>query len=1389
MIEVRGPLQGGGETGALMRTVDWAGTPLGPVERWPQSLRTAVSILLESRFPMYIAWGPEFVQLYNDGYRPILGSTKHPAAMGRRAAETFAESWHIIGPMFEDVRRGNATGAEDWMLPLDRHGYLEECYFTFSYSPIRDESFDVGGVHVTVTETTARALLERRLRLLHDLSEQTAEARTPEEACARAARLIEGAGADVPFALFYLLDADGKVARLSAAANLAAGGPASPPEIALAPEDPRGWPLSRAIASGECEVVEDLAARFAPLPGGPWPEPARVGLVLPIARPGQARPYGVLVAGVSPRRKLDKDYRDFFSLVAAHVATAVTNTRAFEQERRRAQELAELDRAKTAFFSNVSHEFRTPLTLLLGPADEALAAGDALAPADRERWILVRRNARRLAKLVNGLLDFARIEAGRADAAYAPTDLTALTGELASMFSSAFERAHLRLSLDLQPLGEPVFVDREMWEKIVLNLLSNALKFTFEGEVAVALRRKGAEVELAVRDTGTGIAADQLPRVFERFHRIGGAPARTQEGSGIGLALVQELARLHGGRVEVESVAGRGSTFRVFLPLGSAHLPEARVSARRPQAQSFASAAHFVEEAHQWESRGQSGGQSGDESGAEPEPPPAAGAHRARILLAEDNADMRQYLSRLLRDRWEVEETADGLAALAAIRRRRPDLVLTDAMMPGLDGFGLLRELRQDPELRALPVVLLSARAGEEAAAEGLGAGANDYLVKPFSARDLLVRVASQLGAAQAAREVQAVVEEERSRLYMHFMQAPFPIGVLRGPAHVFELANAEALRVWGKTSGIVGKPIAQAMPELVGQPFIGLLDEVLRTGVAFEGKESLAKLARGPGGALEDVFFNFVYSPLRGRDGSTEGVLVCGFEVTDQVLARREVERALTEAARLNAELADAERLFRTMADHLPELAWAAQPDGHIDFYNRRWYEYTGTTFEEMQGWGWKSVHDPAVLPEVTARWKNSLATGAPFEMEFPLRGAGGEFRWFLTRVNPLRDAAGRIVRWIGTNADIHEQREASRRTNEFLAMLGHELRNPLSPILTAIDLMRMRGRESRELQVIDRQARHLVRLVDDLLDVARITRGRIELKRNPLKLSDVVATAVEIARPLIEMHQQTVQLSLQGDLILDADATRLAQAIANLITNAAKYSPTGSTIQVVTGRRGGSAVIRVRDEGIGIPRDMLGKVFELFTQLPQGKDRSQGGLGLGLAIVRSLVELHGGTVTAQSEGPGKGSEFVIELPLPAQPAELPAAPGDLASLKPARRTRVLVVDDNEDAVALLSEGLELMGYEVRTAPDGPTAIRIAAQFHPQVGLLDIGLPGMDGYELARKLGPMLPSGSRLIALSGYGQDSDRRASKDAGFALHLTKPIDLAELHRALDGAAPPA
>jgi signal transduction histidine kinase len=434
-----------------------------------------------------------------------------------------------------------------------------------------------------------------------------------------------------------------------------------------------------------------------------------------------------------------------------------------EEERQRAESLAELDRTKTLFFSNVSHEFRTPLTLLLAPLQDALSdRTHPLAPPQRERLELAQRNTNRLLKLVNTLLDFSRIEAGRMEAVYEPTDLAMFTTELASVFRSAIERAGLRLIVDCPPLSELVYVDREMWEKIVLNLLSNAFKFTLEGKITVRVHpTDGNRAILQIQDTGTGIAPEHLPHLFERFYQIRGTQARTHEGSGIGLALVHELVQLHGGTIDVSSTVGQGTCFTITLPFGTDHLPNDRlqdegdrVQPTRTLASIAISAASYVEEVDRWLPqvgvRDQGSGAREDTSSLQPLAPSPSSA---RILLVDDNADMRDYLTRILSKHVQVEAFADGAAALAAAQERAPDLVLTDVMMPGLDGFGLLQALRAGPQTREVPIILLSARAGEESIVEGLEAGADDYLIKPFSAQELVSRVNAHLQMAQLRSE------------------------------------------------------------------------------------------------------------------------------------------------------------------------------------------------------------------------------------------------------------------------------------------------------------------------------------------------------------------------------------------------------------------------------------------------------------------------------------------------------------------------------------------------------------------------------------------------------------------------------------------------------------
>jgi signal transduction histidine kinase len=1103
-------LEGGGELGALMRAYDWAQTPLGPLAGWPQSLRSAVSILLPSKAQIVLFWGPDLITLYNDAYRPVFGG-KHPRALGKPVRESWSELWHDLSNLFEGVlRTGEAFWANDRLFMVERHGYPEETFFDVSYDPVRDESGGVGGVFCIVSETTGRVLGERRLKTLRDLAARNANAASPREACALSLDSLASNPHDLPFALLYLAPAEGERPVFACGTEGTA---------ALAGME--HWPPWETLRTNQVTVLR-LDPSWGPLPTGAWPRAPEHVAVIPILA-GATGAAGFLVAGLNPFRPFDEDYRGFLELVGGQVAAGIANAEAREQERRRAESLAQLDRAKTAFFSNVSHEFRTPLTLMLGPLEDTLAEGEGVSPAARERLEVAHRNSLRLLKLVNALLDFSRIEAGRIEASYEPTDLSTLTAELASLFRSAVERAGLRFRVDCPPLEEPVYVDREMWEKIVFNLLSNAFKFTFEGEIEVGVRRQGDHVALRVRDTGVGIPPEDVPHVFERFHRGKAARGRTLEGSGIGLALVQELVKLHGGRVAVESATDQGSVFTVWLPLGQAHLPPDRIRAARALASTGLRGEAYVQELLGWLPAGslQAGEERPPETGGPTAPPPA------RILLADDNADVREYVRRLLAQRYDVEAVGDGGAALRAARARKPDLVLTDVMMPGLDGFELLRELRADEALKSVPVVMLSARAGEEARVEGLAAGADDYLVKPISARELHAHVSARL------------------------------------------------------------------------------------------------------------------------------------------------------ELSRLHAQLQ-------------------------------------------------------------------------------------------------------------------RELRESDRRKDEFLATLSHELRNPLAPLRNSLQLLRLAGQSDPVAapihEMMERQVNHLVRLVDDLLEMSRISRGAFELRKERLDVGAFVRNAIETSDPLIQAagHQLTVSLP-EVPLWVDGDPVRLAQIVANLLNNAAKYTDPGGRISVHVRAEAGTAVLSIRDNGCGIAPETLPHVFEMFTRGNQPSGRDQGGLGIGLALARRLTEMHGGTLTAGSEGPGRGSEFTLRVPLaPDQGARAADERPTTGAIAP---KRILVVDDNRDSAESMSLLLEFLGAEVQVALDGATALQAFETYHPAVVLLDIGMPGMDGYEVVRRMRERFPDRrTAIVALTGWGQAEDRRLAREAGFDHHLVKPADMDDLRALLSSLETP-
>jgi signal transduction histidine kinase len=747
-------LAGGGAMGELIANLDWSKTALGPIEFWPQSLRTTVSLCLASNLPISIAWGPKHTQIYNDGYEPICGG-KHPGSIGQDFRECWASAWPVIGDAFERALAGQTSLLENQRMFLDRNGYLEETFFTFSFSPIRDESGGVGGLFQPMTETTSRMLSERRTRMLRDLNARCARAQTSADVYVLASQTLQDFSLDLPFMLMYDVDAVSRTATLVAATGIKAGARASPASIDLNAQAPLApWPIAEVAHSNSGRWVDDLDARLGPERCGPYPEAPKSAWLLPIILPGAESATGVLVLGVSPRLPLNDDYRAFFELIGGAITAALTRTGAYEQGRQRAEALAEIEQEKTAFFSNVSHEFRTPLTLMLGPLEDLLAGAEpALSTRRRELLETAHRNTLRLLKLVNTLLDSSPIEAGGIQAHFAESDLAEHTAELASVFRSAVERAGLALIVDCPKLPQAVFVDREMWEKIVFHLLSNAFKHTFEGSIRVALRSYGDHIELTVADSGVGIPAAELPRVFERFHRVRGAQSRTHEGTGIGLALVQELVGLHEGSVDVTSELGVGSTFKITLKTGRGHLPPEREESKRPALASTAtSAGAYAEEALHWLATQSSKSvpappdpQSFCAAPSEPRSPHASPERRPQILWVDDNSDMRDYVRRLLSQQFDVVAAADGASALAAARTSPPDLVLSDVMLPGLDGFGLLRELRADNRTRRIPIILLSARAGEGAAVESVSARADDYLVKPFSARELIARVNTHL--------------------------------------------------------------------------------------------------------------------------------------------------------------------------------------------------------------------------------------------------------------------------------------------------------------------------------------------------------------------------------------------------------------------------------------------------------------------------------------------------------------------------------------------------------------------------------------------------------------------------------------------------------------------
>ncbi|AEG93240.1 candidate histidine kinase, hybrid [Ramlibacter tataouinensis TTB310] len=625
---------------------------------------------------------------------------------------------------------------------------------------------------------------------------------------------------------------------------------------------------------------------------------------------------------------------------------------------------------------------------------------------------------------------------------------------------------------------------------------------------------------------------------------------------------------------------------------------------------------------------------------------------------------------------------------------------------------------------------------------------------------------------------------EDKERLQQLFLQMPGMVGVVSGPDHVFEIANESMRELYGHRP-LIGRPVREALPEMVEQGFVQLLDRVYTTGVPFEGKAVPALLPSPTHDGLEQRFFDFVYQPIRDAEGRVTGIFSQGIDVTEGALAAQ--------------KLRESEEWLRVMADTVPQIIWIIDRQGRAEFFNRQWTEYTGraplpATAAEMAA---NFVH-PDDADRTLRRFEAAQREGVPFVVEHRMRRADGAYDWFLVRAEPLRHPeSGEILRWFGCSTDIgvlkaaaEALQKADQRKDEFLATLAHELRNPLAPVVNAVTILRSpRATDemrTRMLELMERQTRHLVRLVDDLLEVSRITRGKIELRLERTDLRAIAQACVDAAGEAIREAQHQVSLRVPAEPVwVQADPARMKQVIDNLLNNAIKYTPHGGTIEVEVAHAQGRACIRVQDNGAGIPPDMLDGVFELFAQVDHTIGRARGGLGIGLALVRQLVALHQGEVTAASGGIDAGSTFTVRLPL--APAEAPA-PGTAAGtpLVPTTRPRrVLIIDDNKDAADTLASVVALGGHTTETAYDGPSGLAAAERMKPDCVLLDVGMPQMDGHEVARALRAM-PAlrGCLIVAVTGWGQSQDRQLTQASGFDAHLVKPASVEAVMELLEG-----
>ncbi|KAJ3013857.1 hypothetical protein HKX48_005485 [Thoreauomyces humboldtii] len=1302
---------------------DWASTALGPMHTWDTALVSNTFWLLNSGFPCVMFWGPERFLFYNDG-----------------------------------------------------------AYFTWSYSPVLNAAGEIGGALTAVIETTANILTQRRVRCLHTLSTQMSKCSLVDEAIRVATALLAKDCPDVPVCLIYILDVKSNMLILKGASGLPDPHASMPSEIGLADSTVDSiWPMSEAVSSWGIHHMP-VGSIWADASGGTW-EDARPdhACVFGIRQSEKDPVLGVMVMGLNPRKRLDGPYREFCELIRMQLASGIQQARAYEQEKQRAEQLATLDKAKTEFFANVSHEFRTPLTLMLGPLADLLGA-PGLSRVVREQLDVMNRATLRLLKLVNTILDFAGLESGRTSAQYVQSDVGTLTADAASMFRSAIEKGGLEFVVDVGSGPLLAYVDAAMWDKIVCNLLSNAYKFTLSGKIVLRLCKVPGSsgpldegvLRLSVEDTGCGIPAVAVKKLFERFYRVEGCAGRSHEGSGIGLALAMELVQIHGGKAWAESEPGLGTTMIVEIPAGSSHLPKDAVVAAEdvvtPQGNRDIRIAGFLAEALRWSDAGTRPSKSpSSESDSDVGMIPSKGLKSYRILLADDNADMREYVARLLETHYDVTVVNDGEEAYRVAKELIPDLIVSDWMMPGMSGIQLIAAIRQDPDLKYIPVILLSARAGEEARVEGLEYGADDYLVKPFSRKELMARVHTHLELGRLRNNLEAALMARESEFHLLCNMAPVGISRLESDG-VVSFVNQTWIDIMGLSVEDADQWMSRVHPDDVEMVATQMLALKQRNPAAF----SLETRIVIPDGMVKFVITHNAPLP----QVNTNAVWFTA--IVDVTETRRMQEERVAMLERKTEE----ERARANEADE-----------------NRRHQE----TFIDMIC---HEIRNPL----------NGIINNADL-----LKDATDQRKLFYPLLSRyLKDAPGQEPE-SGMPMEIFTPATAPRAD--------------LPELLLRQDV--------EAIEAIQMCARHQQVITDDVLNLSKLRSKRIMLNPVWCDPADVLARVVRMFRAesakkgvklvaLIKLTDGTTILFGGADSVppipdsVFIDADRLSQVVFNLLSNAMKFTEKAPTklIEVVMELRdqetpptlgpatlgshskpspplslnpAARLAISVRDTGIGMTPEEQTALFQRFSQANGKTYKEYGGSGLGLFICKELVEYMDGTISVSSTR-GKGTEFRAEVVCARRRVHAPsiapalltpngALPSPDVVPKPEvqpSNVRLLVVEDNIVNQRVLQRQLEIVGFSYVVANNGIEAVDISGAEHFDVIIMDIEMPLMGGLEATRIIRARETAANvhhvPILGLSGNARDESRDRAMDAGMSGYMRKPYDRKQLFAAL-------